>query len=621
MDGVDKYRDWVILVADGDPAGALSTSSALQGAGFTTAEAVYSLSEIRQRIRGGMREGGAWLLLVLVTSRLLGRLDSREARMLLALAEEAGVGIVLLSEDQHAVDAGMLADAWERGITDILPVGLDSVQFGHRILLLLSNQVERRRLRHREQELESELAELRVMESRLQHLVYHDELTGLWNRRRIKEALELAVLRAANLHRPCALLLIDMDRFKLVNDLEGYDAGDKFLIEVSRLLRRHAGEADTVARIGSDEFAMLIENIGSEASTERAEEIRKDLELYRFRYGARYYRTCASIGVANLAAGERGICTSELMARADQACFVAKQHGRNHVHCYSDQDPELEHLRRDHSWAPKIREAIEHDRFFFCYQPIVRVLDGRITHYECLLRMRDRNGRVYMPGEFIPVAERTGLIHHVDMWVVDQALDFLTALPHDSTRTGASINLSAHAFRNRDLFDLLAKRLEMSWVSPTRLVFELTETAAIENMDRSRELVARLRALGCRFALDDFGSGFSTFNYIKNFPVDFLKLDGSFIVNLANDPMDQELVRHMISIARSLGKETIAEFVESRAVFETLRRLGIDYVQGHYLGEATEKPVTSVELPSVRPREKREEIALLLGQNGNAGGK
>ncbi|MGD8429053.1 MAG: EAL domain-containing protein [Ectothiorhodospiraceae bacterium] len=621
MDGVERYRDWSILIADGEPASALSTSSTLQAAGFASPDVVYSLEDVRQRLRSGLRGSQPPVLLVLVGESLFERAAKREARALLGLAEEASTGVVLLKNTDARATAEEVAAAWERGLLDVLPSKLDAADLSHRMLLLLSTQAERRDLRRREQDLESELANLRVMESRLQHLVYHDELTGLWNRRRIKEALELAVLRASNLHRACSLLLIDMDRFKLVNDLEGYDAGDKFLVEVSRILRRNAGSTDTIARIGSDEFAVLMENVPNDQALARAEEIRRELEVYRFCYGGRFYRTCASIGVANLDPGEQSLCTSDLMAHADQACFVAKQHGRNRVHHYSDNDPELEHLRRDHSWAPRIREAVEHDRFFFCFQPIVRVLDGRITHYECLLRMRDRDGRVYMPGEFIPVAERTGLIHHLDMWVVDKALDFLAELPRDDGRVSVSINLSAHAFRNHDLFDLLAKRLEMSWVSPTRLVFELTETAAIENMDRSRELVARLRALGCRFALDDFGSGFSTFNYIKHFPVDYLKLDGSFIVNVANDPMDQELVRHMISIARSLGKETIAEFVESEAAFETLRRLGVDYVQGHYLGKATETPAKEVSLPAAaRRKSQQSELALLLGQNGGAGG-
>jgi len=613
MDGVDAYRDWGVLVADSDAGGALALASTLQAAGFFSTETAYSLKEIRERLHRSVKGVGPQIILVMVADRLLRSADSSQSRVLLDMCTEAGAGVAALRSDDEEITAEQLARAWNFGFIDIFPSRLDSAQLQHRVLLLLSTQHERNRLSRRSRELETELAELRVMESRLQHLVYHDELTGLWNRRRLKDVLGLALLRAANLHRPCALLLIDMDRFKLVNDLEGYEAGDRFLVEVSRLLRRCVPENDTVARIGSDEFAIVLENTTLETAEERAEAIRSDLEAHRFRHDGRAYRTCASIGVAAVSGDDRGVRTSEMMAWADQACYVAKQHGRNRVHVYSELDPELEYLRRDYSWAPRIREAVEADQFFFCFQPIVRVLDGQVTHYECLLRIRDGNGTVHMPGDFIPVAERTGLIHHVDMWVVDKALDFLASLPPERNFVSVSINLSGHAFRNHDLFDLLARRLEMSWVSPTRLVFEITETAAIENMQRSRELVARLRALGCRFALDDFGSGFSTFNYIKQFPVDYLKLDGSFIINLAHDPMDQELVRHMISVARNLGKETIAEFVENQETLDILRRLGVDYVQGHFLGEATEVPTTESPLTEPVVAGEQDELALLLG--------
>ncbi|MFB4204990.1 putative bifunctional diguanylate cyclase/phosphodiesterase [Arhodomonas sp. KWT2] len=601
MAAVEHGGEGSILIADGEPAVAMATSSNLQTAGLSVRGVVHSLEGVREHLRACINDPRSNMLLAVVGETLLGEADSRPGRDLLALAQEAGVGLVLLRRSRAGVRPGDLAAARERGLLDVLTTGEAQEGMAHRFSLLLWTQAEHRALRLRERALESEVSELRVMESRLEHLVYHDDLTGLWNRRRLKEAIELAIFRATSLDRPCSLLLIDMDRFKLVNDLEGHEAGDRFLIEVSRLLRRHAGHTDTVARIGSDEFAVLLENLSAEQALERAEFIRGELEGYGFRHGGRQYRTCASIGVAGIEGGTGSAAVSELMAQADQACFVAKQHGRNRVHAYSEGDPELDYLRRDHTWAPLIREAIERDRLFLCFQPIVRTRDGRITHYECLLRMRDRDGNVCMPGEFIPVAERTGLIHRLDMWVVDRALDFLAAQPRGERDVRVSVNLSAHAFLNRELFDLLARRLEMSRVPSDRLLFEITETAAIENMARSRELIARLRALGCRFALDDFGSGFSTFNYIKHFPVDYLKLDGSFIVNVANDPVDQALVRHMISIARSLGKETIAEFVESEAAFEAVRELGVDYVQGHYLGEARETPIARVELPGYTP--------------------
>ncbi len=617
MAGVERCLDVAVLIADDNDANAADLALGLADAGFTAVERVHSLSAVRDRIREGYRNHEADVVLLVIADGLLPDPESMEAGRLHALAEEAGTAVVWLGgESLSTPDALRGAVNDPDTLLDRLSAGLPLSELARCLAVRTATQEERRRLRRRERELESELAELRVMESRLHHMVYHDELTGLWNRRRLKESIELSALRASNLHRPCALVLIDIDRFKLVNDLEGYDAGDRLLVEVARILKRHAGPADTVARVGSDEFALLLESCGLERARNRAEAIRSELEAYRYRHGQRFYRTCASLGVANLLGGDHNPSTTELLARADQACFVAKQHGRNRVHAYSEADPELDALRRDHGWAPLIREAVEKDRLFFCYQPIVRVLDGAITHYECLLRMRGPNGEIYMPGDFIPVAERTGLIHHIDMWVVDHALDFLAGLPAAQNRASAAVNLSGHAFGNADLFDLISRRLEMSWVSPTRLVFEITETAAVNNVDRGREVVARLRALGCRFSLDDFGSGFSTFHYIKHFPVDYLKLDGTFIRNIAKDRTDQELVRHMIAIARSLGKETVAEFVESEEVYEMVCRLGVDYVQGHYLGRAEPVPVTQISLPRLRrPHIDRELTSVLLGQS------
>lgn len=586
MDPLSRYRGLPIVVAE---SGQGPVAEILGRAGFRDVRPVRDAAAVETALREAWLSGrdDEQIALVAITTSLLGPLDGETARRLGAMAAEADAALVLLAGD-HPGGLDGLAELWAAGVRELIPGGTEEAELLARLVAVLGGQDELRRLRRRERNLEGEVAELRVAENRLQHMVYHDELTGLWNRRRLKQAVEVAILRASTLHRECALILLDMDRFKFLNDLEGHEAGDRMLIEVGRLLRRHARPGDTVARVGSDEFVLLMENTGATAAVERAEGIREALEANRFRYGERYYRTCASLGVVELRPDEGQLQTGELLARADQACFVAKERGRNQVHRYQASDPGLEPLRRDHLWAPRIRDALEQDRLFFCYQPIVRMVDGSVSHYECLARMRGPDGRVVMPGQFIPVAERTGLIQQIDMWAVDRALDLLASLPAEHSQVSVSVNLSAHAFRTRELFDLIVRRLEMAWVSPTRLVFEITETAAIENMERSRELVARLRALGCRFALDDFGSGFSTFNYIKHFPVDYLKLDGSFIVNVHRDRTDQELVRHMIAIARSLGKQTVAEFVESKAIHDTLRDLGVDYVQGHYLGEARE---------------------------------
>jgi EAL domain-containing protein (putative c-di-GMP-specific phosphodiesterase class I) len=215
---------------------------------------------------------------------------------------------------------------------------------------------------------------------------------------------------------------------------------------------------------------------------------------------------------------------------------------------------------------------------------VVRVADGRITHYEVLLRMRGKNGEIHSPGEFIPVAERMGLIHPIDLWVVANAIDFLASLADDQAEIGLTVNLSCHAFHEHSLLSLIREKLQRTGVAASRVTFEITETATVSNYHQTREMIARIRGLGCHFALDDFGSGFSSFNYIKRFPVDYLKIDGQFILHLKENETDQVLVKAMIEIARQLGKETVAEFVETADVLQVLKKLGVDYVQGYLVG-------------------------------------
>ncbi len=225
------------------------------------------------------------------------------------------------------------------------------------------------------------------------------------------------------------------------------------------------------------------------------------------------------------------------------------------------------------------------------FQPIIRVSDGSVSHYEALIRMQGDGDRIYLPDEFIPLAERTGLIRRIDFWVVDKAIDMLASLPREHP-VSLSINLSSGGLQDPSIISLVRRKLDMTFVSPSRITFEITETAAVSSFSKTREMVARLRALGCSFALDDFGTGFSSFNYIKNFPVDYLKIDGTFIVNLIDDPTDQVLVKSMIDVGHTLGKKVIAEYVESPGVLDLLRRFGVDYVQGYHLGRPGLSPTS-----------------------------
>ncbi len=440
-----------------------------------------------------------------------------------------------------------------------------------------------------EEKLVRELSERRIMEARLQYLVAHDELTGLSNRSGLEKTLDFAILRCNNFKQHGALLDIDLDQFKVVNDIEGHEVGDRLLIEIAVLIRSALDTQAFIARVGSNLFQVFIGKTTKVKALDMAEKIRLTIDEFDFKSGSNIYNISASIGVAMLEPLESIKRPSELMSRAHHACYSAKTLGRNRVNLFESDNDELIILRDDAKWVPKIRHALSEDLFKMVFQPVVDVTNGKVSHYETLLRMIGNNGELLSPAKFIPVAERMGLIHHIDLWVVSHAIDYIAALPKTQEDICFTINLSSHALQGDYLLPVIKKKLETTWISPSRLTFEITETAAVSNFDKTRQMVSKIRALGCRFALDDFGAGFSSFNYIKNFPVDYLKIDGQFIVNLAVDHADQVLVKSMIEVAHSLGKKAIAEFVSNAEILRVLKELGVDYVQGYLLGKPEEE--------------------------------
>ena len=512
--------------------------------------------------------------------------DPLETCRQLVHCQEQELAVIVLRPEPESRNALLIspADYFEAGAMDCIAGSLYEDHVLARIRLALALQRERRLRRRREDAWENELAERKIMEARLKHLVSHDDLTGLANRRRLEQALELAIIRAKNFLRTNALLYVDLDQFKIINDNEGHEAGDRLLVQISNKVRSLVRPEDLVARVGSDEFAILLENRSEEEALAFADQLRREIGDAHFDCGSASYQICMSVGLV-INRPEEEVTVSELLARADQSCHLAKKRGRNTVYKYSTDDDGLQTLRSDVLWAPVIRRALADDRFFLVFQPVMDVHENRITHYEVLLRMHGEKGEAYLPSDFIPVAERMGLIHQIDLWVVEKALDFLASLPPDQSHITVGINLSGHVFQDRTLLPLIKQKLEMTWVSASRLTFEITETAAITNFMETRDMVSRLRAMGCRFALDDFGSGFSSFSYIKNYPVDMLKIDGSFIVNVINDPTDELLVKSMIDVAHSLGKKVIAEYVENDEVFQKVVDMGVDYIQGNYIGE------------------------------------
>ncbi|OGI39603.1 MAG: hypothetical protein A2140_06840 [Candidatus Muproteobacteria bacterium RBG_16_62_13] len=430
----------------------------------------------------------------------------------------------------------------------------------------------------------ADISERRANMEKLQYLADHDGLTGLYNRSYFTAELERVVERARRgEERHCALLYMDLDHFKYVNDTLGHAAGDRLLIEATALLKRRARKSDLVARMGGDEFTLLAYNVQPEHLLAVADDLRTRLSNFSITEAGQTVTIGCSIGVARITADMES--ATRALAQADLACHLAKRGGRNRVHIFRDSDIDnANNMTLDMGWSNRIRHAIENNRFALACQPIVNTRTSVVEDYEVLIRMIDDNNELIMPGGFLPAAERFGLAADIDRWVIVHAIQTLSeqrrVLPH----LRYSINLSAQTLTVPDIVDLIEREIKASGLDPVALLFEVTETVAISDMTVASNVLARLKLLGCRTALDDFGSGMSSFAYLRELPVDVVKIDGRFVKNLATNPVDQAMVRAMNEIAHALGKLTVAEFVEDEASFRLLGEIGVDFSQGYYLG-------------------------------------
>lgn len=433
-----------------------------------------------------------------------------------------------------------------------------------------------------------DVTEQKIFERELTYQAQHDTLTGLYNRNYFQQELQRLISRVARSGAECALLYLDLDQFKYVNDTLGHAAGDRLLLECTNLLKANIREGDLLARFGGDEFTILLYNLDQAATERVAENLRKLFESYRFMDSGKTFNVTSSIGITLINSETASV--DEVMSQADLACNISKTQGRNCVHMYKPSDYEKSGMAEDIGWATRVRDAIDKDRFTLAYQPIMSLHDEQVTDYEVLLRMTTEHGDQIMPSGFMPSAERFGLIHQVDRWTVRQAIHKLAAHHENSNFIRFAINLSGHAFDDSELLPMINSLLRETRLEPSALTFEITETAAIADMQSAMRFIGELKDIGCQFALDDFGSGFCSFTYLKHLPVDKLKIDGSFVQNLAHTHVDQAMVRSMNQIAHALGKQTIAEFVENQASLDLLKQYGVDYAQGNYLGKPSHAP-------------------------------
>ena len=457
-----------------------------------------------------------------------------------------------------------------------------------------------------------DISNQKMLEEKLRWQATHDHLTELYNRRYFETRLEQELKDAQRTDIVSALIYIDLDRFKYVNDTASHETGDRMLIEISRALAKITRRSDVIARIGGDEFAILLKNVDSAMALNLSNDYRTALNGISVNGAQQIYHVHASFGVAMM--DDKNMTAGDLLANADIACHIAKRMGRNQAHLYDQSSDERNAMGTELGWSTRIRKALDHDEFELHYQPIMSMAeinlhnlpaqDGALWqahlndndgafHYEVLVRMRGESGELYYPSSFMPTAERFNMLMELDMWVIEHALRDVSASGNPKGKVTLSINLSGHSLDDDDAQSKIVTLLQQYSVPPSSIVFEITETSAIANLEQANRFIRDLCAIGCRFSLDDFGSGFCSFAQLKNLPTNLVKIDGQFVKSMARGATDRAIVTAMNDVAHSLGRYTVAEYVESPEVIRLLKICGVDKVQGNYIS----RPLT--ELPCV----------------------
>lgn len=428
------------------------------------------------------------------------------------------------------------------------------------------------------------ITDKKVARKRLEYQATHDDLTGLINRYELERRIEELVYIAHAGEHEHVFCFMDLDQFKVVNDTCGHTAGDELLRQLSGTLNSMLRKGDTLARLGGDEFGLLLPYCGIDDASRTVDLIREAVRDFRFIWDGRTHCVSISIGVVSITKNTAGLAA--LLSDADIACYMAKDMGRNRVQVYRAQDAVQIQRRGEMHWVATINKALEEGGMCLYAQSIASVTNTDRLHYEVLVRMNSEAGELVLPGEFLPAAEKYGLIAELDRWVIDQTLKCLSGdrLFHDRVHL-ISINISGVSLADPDFLIFVESQIGKYQVDGSKICFEITETAAVSNMNTATKFISRVKKLGCRFALDDFGSGLSSFGYLKNLPVDILKIDGLFVRDIADNPINYALVNSINEIGHVMGMETIAEFVENDETIEILTEIGVDCLQGYGIGK------------------------------------
>ena len=449
----------------------------------------------------------------------------------------------------------------------------------------------------------------RKLRKQLSYQASHDLLTALINRYEFEKRLQEVIDHSRQDLTTHALFYVDLDEFKVVNDTCGHIAGDELLRQIALLLKENLRTHDTISRLGGDEFGILLEDCEISQAVLLANKILNAIQELQFAWEDKTFRVGASIGVVEIDQHSKDI--NHVMAIADTACYSAKDSGRNRLHIAEKDDEEIATRRGEMQWVSIITRALENDAFQLYAQKIVAI-DETSDEFgvELLIRMQHENGSLIMPDAFIPSAERYNLMARIDSWVIRNAFGWLEQNTAENL-VRCSINISGQSLGDEHLLDDTRKLLSSKNIDASMICFEITETAVISDLTNATRFISELRALGCRFALDDFGSGLSSFAYLKTLDIDYIKIDGMFVKDIASDNIDKEMVNSIISIAKAMGKKTIAEYVESDSIKSILRDMGVDYIQGY----AVDMPVDIDQLAGLRQQHE----AIAAGNTGIKG--
>jgi diguanylate cyclase (GGDEF)-like protein/PAS domain S-box-containing protein len=432
-----------------------------------------------------------------------------------------------------------------------------------------------------------DITDRKAVEAELRRLADHDALTGLPNRRFFEERLGSEVARAGRYGATGTVLLVDVDSLKGVNDSLGHARGDELLRTVGGLIERRMRKTDVVARIGGDEFAVILPHTSVRAAQDVADTLLSSIRRHAIAAGAHRMRLSVSIGIASFGGASLGggePTGEDVMVAADYALYEAKDAGRGRVVTYQSESAEVAARHPRVAWSRRLRTALDTRRLVAHRQPIMSVATRTSSHFELLVRMLDDDGNPILPGVFLPSAERTGMVRELDRFMISQALGLIAPSRDDSVAAVYEVNLSARSLADPDLGAMISRQIAESGADASRLTFEITENAAIANLEQAARLGHTLRELGCGFTLDDFGSGFASFSCLEPIPFNCLKIDGDLILDIADNPVNRLVVRHIAEIARELGLATVAESVEDPETLEILAAYGIDRVQGHFIG-------------------------------------